>query len=103
MKRMLEAGVVKALDRQEILDYEGGVHYMPHFNVMNPESVSTKLRIVVDSKCPNAVSGRSFNELIKPVPNALNEISEVQLRWRMFPEAINYDLSKAYHSLLTGP
>ena len=100
---MMEAGVVRALERQEILDYDGGVNYMPHFNVMNPESASTKLRIVVDSKCPNAVTGKSFNDLIKPVPNALNEISEVQLRWRMFSEALNYDLSKAYHSLLTGP
>ena len=102
MERMVNDHVVRKLSREEISGYGGGVHYMPHFNVMNPESSLTKLRIVVDSKCPNGVTGLSFNELISPVPNALNEIGDVQLRWRMFPESLIYDLRKAYHSLVTG-
>ena len=53
MTKMIEKGVVKKLVKHEILEYEGGVNYMPHFNVMNPESSSTKLRIVVDFKCVN--------------------------------------------------
>ena len=82
--------------------YKGGVHYMPHFPVMNPESSSTPLRIVVDSKCVNKKSGLAFNDLIAPVPNALNDILDVILRWRQFPVTLLYDLSKAYHTLRTG-
>ena len=37
------------------------------------------------------------------MPNALNDIVDVQIRWRMFDVGLNYDLSKAYHSLRTGP
>ena len=75
-----------------------GVHYMLHFAVLNPESKSTKLRIVVDSACKNKHSNLSFNDLMRPVPNSLNDITDVQLRWRAFPHALNYDLSKAYHT-----
>ena len=75
---------------------------MPHFPVMNPDSSSTPLRIVVDSKCVNKRSGLAFNDLIAPVPNALNDILEVILRWRQFPSTLLYDLSKAYHTLRTG-
>merc|ERR1712101_78939 len=28
--------------------------------------------------------------------------TDVQLRWRCFQKSLSYDLSKAYHSLLTG-
>ena len=97
MSRMLEAGAVRGLSDKEMHDYDGGVHYMPHFPVINPESSSTRLRIVVDSKFRNGKSLLSFNDLIRDVPNALNDITEVQWRWRQFPVSLCYDLSKAYH------
>ena len=103
MQKMLDAGSVVKLDKDEASSWTGGVHYMPHFPVLNKESASTKLRIVVDSKCKNSVSKKSFKDLIMPVPNAINDIVDVQLRWRMFDESLNYDLSKAYHALRTGP
>ena len=102
MRRMIEAGAVRKLEKEELRGHRGPVHYEPHFHVKNPESSSTKLRIVADSACKNMHSGKSFNDLISPVPNALNEITDVQLRWRMFPVSLVYDLSKAYHSLRTG-
>merc|ERR1711867_140134 len=100
---MLDAGSITRMTEQERKVTQHGVHYMPHFAVLNPESKSTKLRIVVDSACKNRHSKFSFNDLVRPVPNALNDITDVQLRWRVFPRALNYDLSKAYHSLRTGP
>ena len=103
MQRMLDAKAVKELSDQEMRQHTGGVHYMPHFPVMNPDSASTPLCIVVDSKCVNKRSGLAFNDLIAPVPNALNDILDVILRWRQFPTALVYDLSKAYHTLRTGP
>ena len=102
MQRMLDAKAVRELTEQEMRAHQGGVHYMPHFPVMNPDSASTPLRIVVDSKCINKRSGLAFNDLIAPVPNALNDILDVILRWRQFPSTLLYDLSKAYHTLRTG-
>ena len=103
MTKMIDAGVVTRLIDQEMRDWKGGVHYMSHFPVVNPDSSSTKLRIVMDLKMKNNNSGLSFNDLVEPVPNALSEILVVLARWRMKPVALNYDLSKTYHSLKTGP
>ena len=102
MRRMLEAGAARKLTAEEMKKWSGGVHYLPHFAVLNPESSSTSLRIVMDSKFPNKHTKRSLNDLVKEVPNALNDITDVQLRWRCFERALSYDLSKAYHSLVTG-
>ena len=99
---MIEAGAARKLTPEEMKSWSGGVHYLPHFAVLNPESSSTALRIVMDSKCKNMHSRKSFNDLVRAVPNAINDIVDVQLRWRMFDVALNYDLSKAYHSLRTG-
>ena len=102
MQRMLDSSSVRPLTNEEMEGYQGGVHYMPHFPVLNPESSSTKLRIVVDSKFRNSRSNLSFNDLIRDVPNALNDILDVQWRWRQFAIPLCYDLSKAYHTLRTG-
>ena len=50
----------------------------------------------------NAVTRLSFNDLTEPVPNALSEIFHVMIQWRGFEVALNYDLSKAYQSIMTG-
>ena len=57
MRRMLTAGVVIKLGEKDLKVYRGGIHYMPHFPILNPESKSTKLRIVVDSKCKTLPRG----------------------------------------------
>ena len=53
IKRMIEAGCVTRMSEEERKTTKFGIHYMPHFAVLNPESKSTKLRIVVDSACKN--------------------------------------------------
>ena len=49
VKRMLEAGAARPLSNEEMRKWWGGVHYLPHFPVLNPESAPTSLRIVMDS------------------------------------------------------
>merc|ERR1711867_27811 len=102
IRRMLEAGAARELEPEEMKDWRGGVHYLPHFPVLNPESSSTALRIIMDSKFANKHTRKSLNDLIRDVPNALNDITDVQVRWRCFEASLSYDLSKAYHSLRTG-
>ena len=102
MQRMIDVDVISLLTDQEMRLYEGGVHYMPHFGVVNPESKSTKLQIVVNSSTKNSKTGLSFNDLIELVPNGLNDPLTVIQRWRFKKKALNYDLSKAYHFVRTG-
>merc|ERR1711867_33090 len=44
VQRMLEAGAARPLTDEEMRQWRGGVHYLPHFPVLNPESASTSLR-----------------------------------------------------------
>lgn len=37
MQRMIDSGAVKELEAAEMKSYDGGMHYMPHFAVLNPE------------------------------------------------------------------
>ena len=79
MQKMIDAGSVRRLTAEEKTKWDGGVHYMPHFPVLNRESTSTDLRIVMDSACKNMHSRRSFNDLVRAVSNALNDIVDVQI------------------------
>ena len=47
-------------------------------------------------------TGKSFNDLIEAVPNALSDGFVVLINWREDPTSIIYDLSKAYQSIKTG-
>ena len=101
MNKMIEAGTVVELSQEEMDNWKGGVHYIAHFPVVKMSSTSTKVRIVSDSKMKNNMTGKSFNDLVKPVPNALSELLVVLLRWRSRPTALMYDLAKAYWSVGT--
>ena len=103
MDKALEAGSVKKLGSEDLEDYPGPVHYITHFPVLKPTSVSTKIRIVANSALKNCHTGLSFNDCMEPGPNALTLLLDVLLKWRTVEVALMYDLSKAYQSLVTGP
>ena len=67
INRMLEAGAARPLTAEEMRAWKGGVHYLPHFPVLNPESASTSLRIVMDSKFQNKHSGAALAQIPAPV------------------------------------
>ena len=46
IQKMVDAKSVRKLSKEEMVAWKGGVHYMPHFPVLNPESASTPLRVV---------------------------------------------------------
>ena len=102
MEKALDAGNVVELSQKEISEWTGPIHYITHFPVIKMSSSSTKVRIVSDSKMKNNLTGKSFNDLLKPVPNALSDGLVVLLEWREHPTTIIYDLSKAYQSVKMG-
>ena len=88
---------------QEWKDTGGKVHYVSHHGVLNSHSTTTPLRIVVNSALKNCYDGPSLNDLYGVGPNKINNLISVLITWRSFEQAIIYDVSKAYHSMETGP
>ena len=77
------------------------VHFVAHNGIVNQTSLSTKLRIVVDSAIRNPGNNKSINDVWVKGPCTLNPLYETLLTFRSFPVGLVYDLSKAYHQIKT--
>ena len=94
---------VSAKDIQEWKEQGGHVNYIGHHGVENDASTTTPLRLVANSALKNCNTGPSVNDLWPKGPNSLSNLVEVLLRWRSYPVAVVWDLTKAYHSIFTSP
>ena len=66
MRRMVASTAVRPLTEAVMREHKGGVHYLPHFPVLNPESSSTKLRCQhssADLYIQNILSRKSIQDL----------------------------------------
>ena len=52
MEKAIEAKSIVKLTEQELKDWTGPVHFITHFPVVNNESSSTKVRVILTVKCP---------------------------------------------------
>ena len=68
--------------------------FSPHFAIVKPQKVTTKVRIVFDGsgKC----DGVSLNDAILQGPKLQRELFDVLLRFRRNPVAITCDISEMY-------
>ena len=97
-------GVWEEVSEKEIQDWKeqgGYIHFVAHHPVENPTSLSTKIRIVVDSTVKNCYTGPDLNSLYAKGPNQINSLYNVLVKWRSYEEVAVADLAKAYHSLHT--
>ena len=100
----LDRGVWKPTNWEEIkahADTGKIVHFVAHNGIVNSTSLSTKLRIVVDSAIKNPGNGKSINDAWVKGPCTLNSLYSTLMTFRSFPTALVYDLSKAYHQVKT--
>lgn len=95
---MVERGVAKKLTRDEIEEYRGPVHYLPHHEVLKPDSKSTPMRIVFNSSA--SYMGHSLNDYYAKGPDMLCDLFGILLRFRQDLVAIVGDISKMYNSVL---
>ena len=100
IKSQLERGVAVKLSEEEISDWSGPYQYITHHAVLK-DSMSTPVRVVTNSSFNNG--GQSLNSCIASGPNSLNPMLDVMIRFRSYEVAIQFDLSKAYNTLRTGP
>ena len=98
-------GVWVPVTKDELADWRNKglpTHFVGHHCVLNDKSSSTPVRVVVDSTVKNNYVGPSLNDVMIKGPNSLNNLVEVLFRWRAQEVAMVFDLSKAYHTLVTG-
>lgn len=72
--------------------------YIPHFAVHNPDSTTTKTRVVFDASC-RTESGVSLNDLLLVGPTIQKDLVAHMVDFRSFPVAITGDLSKMYRNI----
>ena len=101
----IKRGVLVPVTKQEIQDYKddgGFVNYVGHHGVEKETSTTTPLRMVSNSALKNCNTGPSVNDLWPKGPNSLSNLFDVFIRWRCYPVAVVWDLTKAYHSIHTS-
>ena len=100
-----QRGVWKPTDWDQIDDWKasgGLVHFCAHNAVLNEASLSTKVRIVVDSAIRNPGNNLSINDLWAAGPSTLNPLFDTLISFRSYEVGVVYDLSKAFHQIWTG-
>ena len=101
MENNRDRGVARKLEREERNNYKGPIFYIPHTEVLKPDSKSTPVRIVFNSSV--RFCGYSLNDMWAKGPDVLNSLFGILLRVREHPIAFTCDLSKIYNQITLSP
>ncbi|XP_062602451.1 uncharacterized protein LOC134264167 [Saccostrea cucullata] len=94
---MVQRSVARKLTAEEVQRYEGPIHYIPHHEVLKPNSKTTPVRIVFDSS--SSYMGHVLNDYWAKGPNVLNDLLGVIIRFRQRKIAIAEDITKMYNAI----
>ena len=92
-------GIFREVSDIELQQYSGPRRYISHHEVFKEDSASTPVRLVLNTSL--RYKGLSLNDILMKGPNALNNLFEVQLRFRSYQVALVCDLKKMYQSINT--
>ncbi|CAC5363778.1 unnamed protein product [Mytilus coruscus] len=98
---MVKHGIAKKLTKEEMEIHSGPVHYIPHHEVLKPESKSTPLRIVFNSS--SSYMGHTLNDYWAKGSNVINDLLAVLIRFRQESIALAGDISKTYNAIRLSP
>ena len=101
-RKLVEKGSLRKLTDKEMLLWQGPINYNALFCVTKDSSMSTKTRIVSNSKQKNQHSGLSLNECMYQGPDCLASLLDVLIHWRIVQASLIMDLEKAYQAIHTG-
>ena len=77
-------------------------YYLPMHAVLKDSSTTTKLRVVFDGSAITT-SGTSLNQALLVGPTIQPTLSDILLRFRCYPIALNADISKMYREVQLHP
>ena len=78
------------------------IYYLPMHAVLKSSSTTTKLRVVFDGSAITS-SGTSLNQSLLVGPTIQPTLSNILLKFRCYPVALNADISKMYREVLLHP
>lgn len=94
---MINRGIAKKLTKKEMEEHKGPVEYIPHHEVLRPESTSTPVRIVFNSSA--SFMGHVLNDYWAKESNIMNALIAVLIRFRQKHTALSGDISKMYNAI----
>ena len=98
MTEMVKMNFCRKLSEDEVKNYKGPVHYIPHHAVIRPEKKSTPVRIVFN---PSSVfQGHKLNDYWMKGPDLVENLFGVVLHFREREVALVGDILKMYHCIL---
>ena len=96
---MIDREVARRLSRKELEEYQGPIHYISHHEVLKPDSKSTPVRIVFNSRA--RYMGHTLNDYWAKGPHLLNDLLGILIRFRENQIALIGDIKKMYHTVKT--
>ncbi|CAO4359944.1 unnamed protein product [Caenorhabditis nigoni] len=96
IQQQLSTGIIEVVPETETNN--GPHYYIPHRVVVKQDSLTTKLRIVLDASSHQR-NEQSLNDCIFPGPSILKSIVGILLRSRTTPYLLIADLEKAFHQV----
>ena len=77
-------------------------YYLPMHAVFKHSSTTTKIRVVFDGSA-TTTSGTSLNQTLLVGPSLQPTLSNLLIKFRTYPVALNADISKMYREILLTP
>ena len=87
----------REIPEKEMDESQGAVCYISYHKVYKEGATSTPVRIVLNTSLKNK-DGLSLNDVMVKVPNSLNNLFGIQMRFRTYPCALVGDIAKMYNS-----
>jgi hypothetical protein len=100
-RKAVATGAVTKVTQEELDTYSGPVNYNTTFGVINENSSTTRLRIVLNSALKNARSGLSLNDCMYQGPDELAVLTYILLHFRTVEAGLIFDVEKAYQAIRT--
>ena len=94
---LINRGIARKLNLHELETYQGPVHYIPHHEVMKPDSKTTPFRIVFNSSV--SYMGHKLNDYWAKGPNLVNDLLSVLIRYHQDYIAMTSDIAKMYNTI----
>ena len=95
---MLDRKVARKITEEELRGYQGPKFYLAHHDILNPQSVSTPMRVVFNSSARTR-GMLSLNDCLAKGPCLLNKLLGILLRFRQDRFAFIGDIKKMFHSI----
>jgi len=82
--------------------YDSPIYYLSHHAVVNPESTTTKLRVVFNASSPSA-NETSLNDILHAGPVLQSDLTIQILKWRYLQYVFSADITKMYRQIWVDP